>query len=96
MTIIPDIGKTFVGKIEIAINKENFKDRNTFFKRSVTWLMNELLRNKDFKTLNLKKETYTITFQLNIKPKRLIYVSAKEQAEKLQKEAKNLIKVVKK
>ena len=70
-------GIVFVSKQEQEVTKENHNNRNIDFRHNVKILMNGLLHNENFRTLNLRTGKYLIQFNLAVIPakeKKLIKV----------------------
>jgi len=80
-------GKELETKTILKVTKETYKDRNINFRKYVKFLMQTMLKNEEFKTLNLSSGMYGIDLKLVIVP-----VEAKD---KLIVPKKQLIKVVK-
>ena len=104
-----ETGKQLEAKTILKVTKETYKDRNINFREYSKSLMSSILKNKEFKTLNLEAKTYGISLRLTIVPvvikgneiivaNKKIIVPAERKIELAKKkidEAKKLIRVVK-
>jgi len=61
-------GKELEVKTVLKVTKETYKDRNINFRKYVKFLMQSMLKNEEFKTLNLSSGMYGLDLKLVIVP----------------------------
>jgi len=62
------VGKELEVKTVLKVTKETYKDRNINFRKYVKFLMQSMLKNEEFKTLNLSSGMYGLDLKLVIVP----------------------------